>query len=106
MRRSIVSFMLLLMLFSITSPVLACEPNPPTNPNPPSSYLDCSNLGSGYRYGFAIQYARNGAYQLTSNYGYLRGGAPQDPNNSVSIKNSNARTFDWEASLGLSLIHI
>lgn len=104
MRKSIASFFMLLMLLSITSPVLACKPEPPDDPRPKTKYLRCSDLGSGYRFGFAVRYANNGTYAFTSSNGVLDGGAPQDPGNAVTILNSSGRSFDWTSTMGIDAV--
>jgi hypothetical protein len=99
MRKLIAIFFMLIGIFSIVEPVFACNP-PPSEPK----YLDCHDLGAGYKFGFRIDTTRNGTYYFTSRYGTLTGDAPSDSNNFVTISNSNSRTLDWSASLGLDAV--
>ena len=66
----------------------------------------CQELG--YLYGFKIDgNPDNGTYTLTSGTQYgidtvLSGGAPEDPNNSVTISNNtDGLYFDWSSTLGI-----
>jgi hypothetical protein len=96
MRKFIAIFFILVGIFSTASPVLAC---------PVPDYLTCDELGSGYQFGFGVKPAQNGTYILVNTINTrLFGGAPADRNNSVTISNSDLRTFDWSASLGIDAI--
>lgn len=86
-------------IFTLVQPVEACDPTPPS-----PEYVDCNDLGSGYKFGFRVKYAPNGKFRFTSSYGTLTGGAPSDPNNYVQIYNSNGYVFDWQASLGIDAV--
>lgn len=100
MRKLFISFLILLGLLSVAAPVLACETPPP------AGSTTCADLGSGYSYGFKISGSRSGVYHFTSDRGTLVGGAPQDKINFVKIFNSNGRSFDWSASLGIDAVII
>lgn len=102
MRKIIAVFMLFFGLLSIAEPVLACNPPPPPQP----TYIDCSDLGRGYKFGFRIDGAPNGVFPLSSRVGTLIGGAPSDSKNYIKISNSDYRVFDWSASLGIDAVII
>jgi len=55
-------------------------------------------------YGLKIQPATNGTYTLTSSSGTLLGGAPEDPNNSVTLSAVNGTTFNWTATLPIQAV--
>jgi hypothetical protein len=62
----------------------------------------CYDLG--YAFGFKINQAPNGTFTLTNAAGELMDGAPADPNNAVTIGNSDGNFFDWSATLGIDAI--
>ena len=100
MRKFIALVFIFVVLLLNAAPVLACEPPPPT------TETNCDDLGRGYQFGFRLQGAPNGTYALTSSSGRLTGGAPSDRNNTVKISHSDARSFDWDASLGIDAVII
>ena len=55
-------------------------------------------------FGFKIEDVGDGTFTLTSADGVLTGGAPEDPNNSVTISNEANGYFDWSASLSLQAV--
>lgn len=56
-------------------------------------------------FGFKINQSPNGTFPLDESLGgTLEGGAPSDPNNSVTISNSNGTFFNWSASLGIDAV--
>ena len=55
-------------------------------------------------FGFKVNGSSNGTYYFTSLNGELTGGAPPDPNNYVTISNSDGVYFDWETSLGIDAV--
>jgi len=63
----------------------------------------CSSLG--YSYGFKVNGSPNGTFPFDkSNGGELTGGAPSDPNNSVTSSNSTGKLFNWSATLGIDAV--
>lgn len=98
MKKVIFLIMLLACMLSVASPVLACDPPPD------QSYMDCNDLGSNYAFGFRINGANDGVYPFIPEKGKLLGGAPKDPNNSVTIAGSDGRVFDWSATLGIDAV--
>lgn len=96
MRKFIAIFFILVGIFSTTSPVFAC---------PTPDYLKCDELGSGYQFSFGVKPAQDGTYIFVNTINTrLFGGAPVDVNNSVTISNSDLRTFDWSATLGIDAV--
>lgn len=55
-------------------------------------------------YGIKIQPVANGTYTFTSSAGTLLGGAPQDPNNSVTLSGVTSTTFNWSATLPIQAV--
>jgi hypothetical protein len=75
---------------------------PAYNDDLPSN-AECTTLG--YDYGFKIEGADNGTYPFTDAYGDLQPpGTPDDPTNSVTVANSDGKTFEWSATLGLDAV--
>ena len=63
----------------------------------------CASIGLGF--GFKIDQSPNGTFTLTAGTEtVLTGGAVSDPNNSVTISNSNDTYFDWTSTLGLDAV--
>ncbi len=66
-------------------------------------------LGSTAIFGYKLtdlQVLGTNTYPLTEPPGDLTGGAPQDPNNSVTIIDGTAYTFSWMATLGIDAVII
>ncbi len=66
----------------------------------------CGDIGYGY--GFKVDGSPNGTFTFANDEGppelELTGGAPPDPNNSVTISNSDGTLFDWAATLGIDAV--
>ncbi len=104
MRKISTPVVILIALLFLATPVLAACPPPPPPPPPSQKYIDCNDLGSGYLFGFRIYKAQNGTYHFTNEDGSLTGGAPADQNATILISNSDSRSFDWSASLGIDAV--
>jgi hypothetical protein len=63
---------------------------------------ECETLG--YDFGFKVAGAPDGQFYLTDAYGELLGGAPADPGNSVTIYESDGKTFNWSSTLGIDAV--
>ena len=103
------------------APNASATPPPPTA-GPPSGdgivpiavpgNVSCADLnadGTSYptvtgNFGFKIDDVGNGTFTLTSADGTLTGGAPEDPNNSVTITNEASGYFDWAATLPIQAV--
>lgn len=67
---------------------------------------NCSDLGYGF--GFKIDESPDGTFTFTAADGELTGGAPSDPNNSVTISNAGngSATFDWTSTLPVDAVFV
>jgi len=64
---------------------------------------------AGFDYGFRINNPDetgfpSGTFTMTETYGDLYGGAPDDPNNSVTITSTDGVYLDWSATLGMDAV--
>ena len=83
---------------------LAQDPGAPSGDGIQPTYVagnpDCGDIGLGY--GFKVEGAPTGVFSFAGG-GVLTGGAPSDPNNSVTIS-SDGTLFDWTATLGIDAV--
>ena len=97
----------LILVLAPGAPLSAQDPGPPSGdgiqPFVVAGNPDCPS--QGYDFGFKIDESpADGTYTLTSADGVLIGGAPEDPNNSVTISNSDGQFFDWSSTLGMDAV--
>ena len=108
-------------IVSAVAPNASATPPPPTAGAPSGDGIvpiavpgnvSCADLnadGTSFptvsgNFGFKIDDVGNGTFTLTSADGTLTGGAPEDPNNSVTISNEASGYFDWAATLPIQAV--
>ena len=105
---------------SVVEPVSATPPTPTAGapsgdgvvPVPMNGNVTCADLNADEVHfptvtsslGLKIQPVANGTYTLTSSSGTLLGGAPEDPNNSITLSGVSGSNFNWSATLDIQAV--
>ena len=89
---------------AIDSGVYEVDGNPSCADLNADSFFDNINSDFGFKIEGQGADDYTGTFQLTSTDGNLTGGAPEDPENSVTLTSADGVSFDWTSTLGMDAV--